>query len=428
MDSERKKMKQIKNLIIGGGISGLTAAYYLKKDFLIVEKEQELGGYCRTIHNPNYVWDYAGHFYHFKTEQMKQLFLSLVEEDEIITQTKVTKIYYKGKLIDYPFQSNIHQLEKNELLECVYDLFFKEEKETYDSFLDMLYGKFGGAITEKFLKPYNEKLYATNLTTLDRDAMGRFFPYANLSDIIKNFKNNQTVTYNDHFLYLKQGTQYFIDKLRAQIDQDSIISGVKVEKIDLGQKVAQLSDGTTITYQNLINTSPLNQFFEVLGDDYSQILSEMSFNKVLVFNLGFNKKSSKYNQEHWVYFPDKTLNFYRVGFYDNILNQDKLSLYVEIGFSKDASIDVDKELAKTLDGLRAVEILDDEIELVDKSVIIMDPAYVHINGDTDKKITSIKEQLEQQNVYTTGRYGKWTYSSMEDCMTWAYDIAQQLNN
>ena len=58
----------------------------------------------------------------------------------------------------------------------------------------------------------------------------------------------------------------------------------------------------------------------------------------------------------------------------------------------------------------------------------MDPAYVHINGDTDKKITSIKEQLEQQNVYTTGRYGKWTYSSMEDCMTWAYDIAQQLNN
>lgn len=421
-------MKQIKNLIIGGGISGLTAAYYLKKDFLIVEKEQELGGYCRTIHNPNYVWDYAGHFYHFKTEQMKQLFLSLVEEDEIITQTKVTKIYYKGKLIDYPFQSNIHQLEKNELLECVYDLFFKEEKETYDSFLDMLYGKFGGAITEKFLKPYNEKLYATDLTTLDRDAMGRFFPYANLSDIIKNFKNNQTVTYNDHFLYLKQGTQYFIDKLRAQIDQDSIISGVKVEKIDLGQKVAQLSDGTTIAYQNLINTSPLNQFFEVLGDDYSQILSEMSFNKVLVFNLGFNKKSSKYNQEHWVYFPDKTLNFYRVGFYDNILNQDKLSLYVEIGFSKDASIDVDKELAKTLDGLRAVDILDDEIELVDKSVIIMDPAYVHINGDTDKKITSIKEQLEQQNVYTTGRYGKWTYSSMEDCMTWAYDIAQQLNN
>ena len=428
MDSERKKMKQIKNLIIGGGISGLTVAYYLKKDFLIVEKEQELGGYCRTIHNPNYVWDYAGHFYHFKTEQMKQLFLSLVEEDEIITQTKVTKIYYKDKLIDYPFQSNIHQLEKDELLECVYDLFFKEEKETYDSFLDMLYGKFGGAITEKFLKPYNEKLYATDLTTLDRDAMGRFFPYANLSDIIKNFKNNQTVTYNDHFLYLKQGTQYFIDKLRAQIDQDSIISGVKVEKIDLGQKIAQLSNGTMIAYQNLINTSPLNQFFEVLGDDYSQILSEMSFNKVLVFNLGFNKKSSKYNQEHWVYFPDKTLNFYRVGFYDNILNQDKLSLYVEIGFSKDASIDVDKELAKTLDGLRAVEILDDEIELVDKSVIIMDPAYVHINGDTDKKITSIKEQLEQQNVYTTGRYGKWTYSSMEDCMTWAYDIAQQLNN
>lgn len=39
----------------------------------------------------------------------------------------------------------------------------------------MLYGKFGKSIVEKFLKPYNEKLYAVDLTKLDVDAMGRFF-------------------------------------------------------------------------------------------------------------------------------------------------------------------------------------------------------------------------------------------------------------
>ena len=82
----------VKNLIIRGGLSGLTLAYYLKKDYLILEKESEVGGYCRTIKNPNYVWDYAGHFYHFKTEEMKRLFLSMVEPDEIVTQKKVTKI------------------------------------------------------------------------------------------------------------------------------------------------------------------------------------------------------------------------------------------------------------------------------------------------------------------------------------------------
>ena len=60
-------MTQVKYLIIGAGISGLTAANYLKKDYLLIEKENEPGGYCRTIHRGDYVWDYAGHFFHFKT-------------------------------------------------------------------------------------------------------------------------------------------------------------------------------------------------------------------------------------------------------------------------------------------------------------------------------------------------------------------------
>src|SRR5690606_20225421 len=125
----------VKNLIIGGGISGLTLAYYLKDDYLIIEKENEVGGYCRTIKNTDYVWDYAGHFYHFKTEEMKKLFLSLVEPEQIITQKKVTKIHYKNTLVDYPFQTNIHQLEKEDFIDCLHDLFFKTEKEEYDNFL-----------------------------------------------------------------------------------------------------------------------------------------------------------------------------------------------------------------------------------------------------------------------------------------------------
>ena len=64
----------VKHLIIGAGISGLTFANYCKEDYLIVEKENEVGGYCRTIKNGEYVWDYAGHFFHFNTEEFKTKF------------------------------------------------------------------------------------------------------------------------------------------------------------------------------------------------------------------------------------------------------------------------------------------------------------------------------------------------------------------
>ena len=294
-------MREVKNLIIGGGISGLTLAYYLKKDYLILEKDSEYGGYCRTIKNDQFVWDYAGHFYHFKTEEFKNLFLSLVEPEEIITRDKVTKIYYKDAFIDYPFQMNIHQLEKDEFIDCLYDLYTKEEKDQYDNFLDMLYGKFGTSIVEKFLRPYNEKLYAVDLTKLDKDAMGRFFPYADLSAIIHNMKEHSNNSYNDQFLYLKKGTQYFIDKLYSQIDADKLELNTEVVSIDRVAKTVTTNTGAQIKYENLINTTPLNFFLSELHDESAdQVVEEMSYNKVLVLNIGFDGPSKRYTDEHWV--------------------------------------------------------------------------------------------------------------------------------
>jgi len=416
--------RRINNLIIGAGISGLTLAYYLKKDYLILEKENEAGGYCRTIKNPDYVWDYAGHFYHFKTDKFKELFLSMVEPEEIVTKTKITKIYYKDKLIDFPFQMNIHQLEKEEFIECLYDLYFKKGKDNYDNFLDMLYGKFGKAIVEKFLQPYNEKLYAVDLRKLDTDAMGRFFPYADVEAIIRNMKKQKNNSYNDTFLYLKKGTQFFIDRLLSHLDKDNISFNTEVNSIDVDEKFVLTNKGEKIFYQNLINTTPLNVFLKNLNTERTdKIVSSMSYNKVLVLNIGFNSPSARYQDEHWVYFPDKGLNFYRVGFYNNILGTDKLSVYVEIGYSKDQDINVERELTDTLSNMKKVGIIDENNMMIDYSSVVMDPAYVHISHETDAMIKDEINELNEKNVFTLGRYGKWTYSSMEDCMVWAEELS-----
>ena len=46
-----------KYLIVGAGISGLTFASYCKDDYIIIEKENEVGGYCKTHYKDDYVWD-----------------------------------------------------------------------------------------------------------------------------------------------------------------------------------------------------------------------------------------------------------------------------------------------------------------------------------------------------------------------------------
>lgn len=419
---------KVKNLILGGGLSGLSCAYYLGDEYLILEKESEPGGYCRTVHDNEYVWDYAGHFYHFQTEKYKNLFLSLVDETEIVRKKKNTKIYYRGRMIDYPFQTNIHELEKGEFIECLYDLYFRDKDASYDDFLTMLYVKFGKAITEKFLKPYNEKLYATDLRNLDKNAMGRFFPYADFEQVMRSMGKEAKKTYNDTFMYLRRGTGYFVDKLYEKLNSDKVRLDCEVVQININEKWVKTDSGEVIYYENLINTIPFNEFLRLVGDERSEKLSDrLSYNKVLVFNLGFDKPSPMCKDEHWIYYPGREQNFYRVGFYNNILNQSKLSIYVEIGFSKQEDIiHVDDELEKTLRGLKEVGIIDESVHLMKKNVLLMDPAYVHISTEESKLVEDAFGEFEGRQVYMLGRYGRWTYNCMEDCIQLADDLAKKL--
>ena len=105
------------DLIVGAGISGLAYAAALSHDdYLVIEKENQMGGYCRTIYKDDYVWDYSGHFFHFQRPNIRDFVIGSMAKEEILKVFKNTQIYYNGILVDYPFQMNIHQLEKSEFI------------------------------------------------------------------------------------------------------------------------------------------------------------------------------------------------------------------------------------------------------------------------------------------------------------------------
>ncbi len=122
------------DLIIGAGISGLSYAAKTPNDYLIVEKDNEIGGYCKTIYSGDYVWDYSGHFFHFQRPEIKDYVMSRLDEKDILKVRKYTQIYYKGIYVDYPFQMNIHQLNKDEFIDCLYDLFTIDDSTEVTSF------------------------------------------------------------------------------------------------------------------------------------------------------------------------------------------------------------------------------------------------------------------------------------------------------
>lgn len=408
------------DLIVGAGITGLSYASYTSNDYLVIEKEQEPGGYCKTIKQDGFVWDYSGHFFHFQDERIKEEVMSGIPVDHVHKVEKHTQIKYKERMVDYPFQKNIHQLPQEEFIDCLYDL-FNNPYEDERSFKEMLYKKFGESIAEKFLIPYNEKLYACDLDSLDVDAMGRFFPYANKEEIIANFRRRAEESYNASFLYTSGGAIEYVDSVCKRVKMDRVSFGEYIVSVNLKEKKAK-TNLREITFDHLISTIPFPKLIEMCGVSYDKSL--YTCNKVLVFNIGFDKKGHD-RKNNWVYYPESKYLFYRVGCYDNIIPSDRLSVYVEIGYKEDEAINIDNAFLRVLEDLRESGMISDH-KVVSSCYVIMDPAYVHVTGRMEEDRNLKKQVLSCYGVYSIGRYGSWMYCSIEDNIKEAKRLALQL--
>src|SRR5579863_8331548 len=144
-------MHSVRHLIIGAGVSGLaTAAFLRDKDTLILEADGEIGGYCKTIKDSGFVWDYSGHFFHFKHPDVEAWLRERMPGSEIRTVQRRSIVRYAGLDIDFPFQKNIHQLPRQDFIDCLYDLYFRDQGGSEGNFQEMLYARFGKSIADKF--------------------------------------------------------------------------------------------------------------------------------------------------------------------------------------------------------------------------------------------------------------------------------------
>ena len=426
-------MDSFRTLIVGAGITGLATAAALSdrrdEDYLVLDADREIGGWCKTVKKDGFVWDYSGHFFHFKHPEIEQWLRDRMPGQRIRVVEKKSFIAFGGKLVDFPFQKNIHQLPQQDFIDCLYDLYFarsgdvkREPSPPPANFKEMLVTRFGRGICERFLFPYNEKLYACDLATLDVDAMGRFFPYADLTDIVRNMKLADNASYNATFTYPEGGAIEYVRALEGAVRKDGISLGEGLVSVDLARKVATTTR-REIRFDRLVSSAPFDRFAAICRLEHDP--STWHYNKVLVFNLGFDAKG--YEKTNWVYYPSRETSFYRVGWYDNIFDTDRMSLYVEIGFPKDAKIDVAAMRERVLGDLRREGVVTTQ-RLVAEHSVVLDPAYVHITKKSLQAHAGLAAALRDRGVWSIGRYGGWTYCAIEDNIVEARALVSSWNS
>lgn len=426
-------------VIIGAGLTGLSAAYHLEKrgftDYLLVEKDLTIGGLCRSVKQDGFTFDYTGHLLHTKDPYFQTLISELVGMQNFNSISRKSYIYSHKRFTKYPFQVNLYGLPSEVIAECIEGFVTrKQTKKKNPNFCEWVRSNFGEGLAKHFFDSYQRKIFDYDLNKITSTWMSRFVPSTSLSQMIEGAitdKQDTAIGYNAQFFYPKEGGIYFWIKKFASHIKNTIYTGCAVQKIDMVNKRVIFDDGTDEPYEILINTMPLDTFLQALKEPADSRLkpaaSKLMCNSVVNFNLGFSIPNI--SEKHWVYFPETDYPFYRIGFPHNFSSSMApsgcSSLYGEFSHVNRSQEYIEQHLKYARSTTKKLLGISDK-EIATEKIIHIPHAYVIYDFWRERNLPNIHKKLAEHAIYSIGRYGEWKYASMQEAVLDGKKIAEQL--
>lgn len=433
-------MDKRKIVIAGGGITALATAYYLKKagmeDFVILERFLDLGGLCRSVNKNGFVFDYTGHALWRPDPETKKFFDEILG-DNLFWQDRRAAVWTKGTQIPYPFQAHLKHLPPQVAYECLSGFLNRERYLKGADFESWSLATFGDGITEHFMRPFNEKLFGVTLKEMTADWC-QDVPVPTIDQILRGAILGETFQMkgNAQFAYPKVGgMQALVDALLDFVGRDKVLTGRTVQKIDVEKRVVCHMDMAgninEMGYEKLVSTIPMTKFLKIVTPqdgalrDFS---NNLKANNVACVMLGFEKPLTDL---HWLYTPDRDLPFYRLTFPSSTCKttvpEGQGSVMAEITIPTDMNASVNDIIASTLAGLRHIGLWESDaqnpVQVEHMEWIV--PAYCLMDLPR-RHVPKIIEGFETTDVFLTGRYGAWCYTSVSENIVQARTTAKKL--
>ncbi|GAB4290276.1 MAG: FAD-dependent oxidoreductase [Myxococcota bacterium] len=425
-------------LILGAGLTGLSAAYHLKKRWTILEKEREVGGLARSFAKEGFTFDIAGHWLHLRNKYIKGWITRLMG-DELYTIGRRAHVFSNGVFSDYPYQINSYGLPPDIIAENLLGFFEARMRAASGkpappkNFADWILQNLGAGFAKNFMFPFNEKLWRTKLNKISAVWCDRFVPKPSPKEVIEGalFSRQYLGGYNATFSYPKRGGIARLPQaITSSLRNGQLLLNMPCVGINWREKTAYAEDGAEFKYDRLISTAPLKHLIGLLDNPPAEVkraASLLKYASVLCFCLA----SKRYDApgSHWVYFPEKKFNFYRVGSFTAVNPEMSPkgchSLYVEISHLGEKT--PQDELSAVIDGLTRAGIIRGEDDIIFAEPINIECAYVIMDKNYERATKTINRFLARNLIISTGRYGGWTYSAMEDALMDGKAVAEKID-
>jgi UDP-galactopyranose mutase len=468
----RARKERTNTAIIGAGPTGLSAAFHAP-DSVLLEANDTVGGWCRSLEENGFTFDFAGHIMFSNEPYVHEMYSKLLG-DNIHWQDREAWIYSKGVHTRYPFQGALYGLPPDVIKECIVGAVEarfgsvkssdnaedkslkqipsgprdsacrvgdvkdccgdgvlestvrlvtpkaapKNTAEPYANFEEFIYKVWGAGVAKHFAIPYNRKLWAVDLKEMETSWLGGRVPLPDLEEMIEGALRPvpKPMGPNARFGYPLQGgfqslMNGFLPYIKGRLRLNS-----KVASISPGQHRITLADGATLEYDHLISTMPLPALIRSLQgpipDHIRQAAEGLRHISVRCVNLGIGRPNL--TEKHWIYYPEDTV-FHRIFVQGNASPHCNppggFGLTCEITHAPGKPLPCDGEalIEQCIRDCHKVGIFSPKDPIWAANQVDMPYAYVLYDHGRANNVKLIRDWLAERDIILAGRYSEWEY-------------------
>jgi protoporphyrinogen oxidase len=449
-------------ICIGAGPAGLTAAHVLSAAGLqVTVLEQDpvhVGGISRTVSHNGFHFDIGGHRFFSKSAEIERFWSAILGPDLLVRRRK-SRIYYRGKLFDYPLKGRetVAKLGFVEATLCVLSyvkqvaLPIPQPK----NFEDWVTNQFGARLFRIFFKTYTEKVWGMSCNEISADWAAQRIRGLSLAAAIRNalfpqkpqVRSDVIKTLMTEFRYPRKGPgmmwQAVADQIRASGGR--IVLGTTVTELArdgaTGRwSVAGIGPGAAplrFAADHVISSMPMRELVAALRPGPSASVraaaGALRYRDFVVVALVVRDRQQF--DDHWLYIHDPTVKVGRIQNFkswspdmvpDRALNGYGMEYFCHEGDALWASSDAAlvtlaaRELAAL--GLAAVS------DIVDGHVVRQRQAYPVYDDGYEARVDLVRRALaaDYSNLQLVGRNGMHKYNNQDHAMMTAMLAARNV--
>ena len=443
-------------LILGGGLTGLSAGYVLTKAGLkvkVFESDSSVGGLSKTIIHNGFRFDLGGHRFFTKDRELNNFVKELMGK-ELISVPRKSKIYMRNKYFDYPLKplNAIFGLGISTTIEILFDYAAERIKNLIKepqniSLEDWVVGNFGRKMFNIYFKEYSEKVWGIECSMISAEWVAQRIRGLSLASAVKNafFKLNgkDVPSLVDFFLYPQLGIGRISDRLKEDIEAGNniVLTDSRIERInhsDFKVESIVINNRKQFVEENgieFISSIPITKLVKMLHpappENILTAASKLRFRDLVIVAVTINRK--RVTDQTWIYIPEQKIPFGRLheptNWSEKMAPEGKTIIVAEFFSFKGDGIwsKSDEELtAITVENLENMGFVKKH-EIIGSAVVRVPNAYPLFKVGYKERCDEIYEYLGRfKNLHITGRSGMFRYYNMDHAIESGIKTAERI--